>query len=241
MNEKEFIEKILNKESEIPNKFSFMRLIDMIAKYHVNSFDKQKDLLNIVKSEIEKLEIDYYVDFKYDKVIRKIVKNVFSNNLQLRIVESIVLYKDELDLINTLEKDRDKKLLFTCYIIARFYNTEGWVNMSRIELFKLANITLTSKERNITIGKLIQGGYLQDSKKNENLNIKVNFIEGEKALEVKELENVGNQFIAMTKKDYKMCQVCGKLIKINGNKIKFCKQCAYKTKLEKNNEYYHNK
>ena len=78
MNEKEFIEKILNKESEIPNKFSFMRLIDMIAKYHVNSFDKQKDLLNTVKSEIEKLEIDYYVDFKYDKVIRKIVKNVFS-------------------------------------------------------------------------------------------------------------------------------------------------------------------
>ena len=159
----------------------------------------------------------------------------------MRIVESIVLYKDELDLINTLEKDRDKKLLFTCYIIARFYNTEGWVNMSRIELFKLANITLTSKERNITIGKLIQSGYLQDSKKNENLNIKVNFIEGEKALEVKELKNVGNQFIAMTKKDYKMCEICGKLIKIkikNDYSTKYCVKCAKEKELESKRNWW---
>lgn len=59
----------------------------------------------------------------------------------------------------------------------------------------------------------------------------------------KELSNVGNQFIAMTKKDYKICEVCGKLIRVNeknDHSTKYCKQCAKKKELESKRNWWNN-
>ena len=50
--------------------------------------------------------------------------------------------------------------------------------------------------------------------------------------------------MAFIKDDFKLCECCGKLIKIkskDGRPPKYCKKCAYDIKLQKNNEYYHAK
>ncbi|PNX47282.1 MAG: hypothetical protein BV457_05990 [Thermoplasmata archaeon M9B1D] len=239
MNEKEFIYNIIHHKSEIPKNFSFKRLVFIISEYFSNEYNilNKETLYESVIKVINNLNIEYYIDFKYDKTIRGICDKVIEDNIKLKIIEYIPLYDSELELINTLTKDREKKLLFTCYIISRFYNTEGWVNITRAELFKLSNVTATSKDRNIIIGKLIKGGYLFDAQRNDNLNIKVNLLEGEEVLRVKDLENIGNQFISFSKKDYIMCENCGRLVKIKSNRQMYCKQCFRLMELEKYKKY----
>ena len=53
-----------------------------------------------------------------------------------------------------------------------------------------------------------------------------------------EFENLGNTFLNKYKEGYKMCEVCGKLIKIKGANQKYCDKCSPVMKKEKNRLNY---
>ena len=132
-------------------------------------------------------------------------------------------------------------ILFTLFVLAKVNgNNSGWVNNEIKDIFQLANITATIKERASMIYKLYKAGLIGQSQKIDNLSLKVELGQNDElvVLTIDSFENIGNQYISNFKHGWKMCECCGKLFKIKSKTCppKYCKTCAYDIKLKQVNE-----
>lgn len=241
MNEEELLLDILDKNT-MPDNMSGGYLIRLLVLEYKNDFTEKKDLVEFISKTCKSLNIKYYVEYKYDLKIKKIVNDMWDKEGDIRKLESVPLYKSELDIIKSCKTEREKKLLFVCYIIARLYNTE-WVNLADKDLFEMANMTMTNNNRQIFLYNMIKDGYLSQSNKNQNMALKVNNVSDGKedvAIEVKSFDNLGNQLLVLLKDNYKQCEICGKLIRIkskNDGSSKYCKDCKLDAHCEAQKEY----
>ena len=237
MNEKEYIREILVSKKK-PEELGMGYFITLIAKYYFDKSDTVDTLSNIVKKKILEFNIDNYQEYKYHTKIVKVCSSLFDNsiNTEFREQEYIPIYENELSIIESLPNDRQKKIMFTLFVLARYMDCGGWINKKTSqgisEVFKLANVTLTSDKRNELLHDLYINGYITFVKKIDNLNIKVQLDDsGDIVYKLKDFNNIGNQYIGNFKKGYKQCENhgCGRLFKIKtiGRPQKYCKKCAY--------------
>ena len=249
LNEKEYIRNIIASGVK-PDTISNGYLITLIAKYY---FDKDKspdDLIDIVKKKMLDFNIEGYQEYRYSNKIKKSCIELYDLELDklFRELEYIPIYEKELKVVESLPNDRQKKFMFTLYAIARYMNCDGWVNKKDSkglsEVFKLANITLSSDKKNELLHDLYSNGYIHFGKKVNNLNIRVELSDEDDIViyKIKEFENIGNQYIGNFKKGYKQCSNpgCGRKIKIkskNDYSTKYCSKCAKEIKLRQVNEY----
>ena len=218
--------------------------ITLIAKYYLPLLTDSKSLSDIVKKELLEFDLDNYQEYKYHNKIMKICASLFDGSIDknFREQEYIPIYENELKVIESLPNDRQKKLMFTFFALARYMNCDGWINKKTSkgisEVFKLANVTLTSDKRNELLHELYVNGYISLGKKVDNLNIKVQLDDsGDVVYKVKDFNNLGNQYIGNFKKGYKQCKCCGKKIKDTGNKKMYCEKCAIEKQLESDRKY----
>lgn len=246
LNERDFIRSVLlNKQK--PNDISIEYLIKLIAKYYYYPGIETDELIDIVKSKMLEFDIFEYQEYLYInkiKVICAAICDPESTVRNLKEIEYIPIYKKELDVINTLKLDREKKIMFTLYAVARYRNSYGWTNIKNSAgisgLFQLADVILPSDKRNILLHYLYTNGYIEFGKKIDNLNIRVNLIsKGDIAYKIKDFEHLGNQFIGNFKNGYKMCAApnCFKYIKANGHNTRYCKQCSDEKRVERYKKY----
>lgn len=244
LNEKKYIREILvsgNKPDNISNGY----LITLIAKYYFNK-DKDLDvLIDTVKKKIFEFNIEGYQEYRYANKIKKTCLELYelqSNNI-FRELEYVPIYEKELEVVESLPNDRQKKFMFTLFAIARYMNCEGWINKKDSkgisEVFKLANVSLPTDKRNELLYELHSNGYIHFGKKVNNLNIRVDLDDTDDTIvyKVTQFENIGNQYIGNFKKGYKQCKCCGKKIKDTGNKKMYCVKCAGKKHLEADRKY----
>lgn len=207
--------------------------ITLIAKYYYSDKLSSEELSDIVKGKILEFDLDNYQEYKYHNRIVAVCDGIFSGSVvrNLKEIEYIPIYESELSFINSLLNDQQKKIMFTFFAVARYMDCDGWINKKTSkdisEVFKLANVTLTSDKRNELLHELYVDGYISFGKKVNNLNIKVQLCDsGEIGYKVKEFANLGNQYIGNFKKGYKQCKNCGKVIKETVKNRKYCKLCA---------------
>ena len=227
-----------------PDDLSMGYFIVLIAKYYLSDEMDTESLSKIVKEKLLEFNLDNYQEYKYHNKIMKVCTSLFDGSIDknFREQEYIPIYENELKLIESLPNDRQKKLMFTFFVLARYMDCDGWINKKTSkgisEAFKLANVTLTSDKRNELLHELYVNGYISLGKKVDNLNIKVNLDDsGEVVYKVKEFNNIGNQYIGNFKKGYKQCKCCGKKIKIKSEKdysTKYCDKCSYEKHKEIN-------
>ena len=227
-----------------PDDLSMGYFITLIAKYYLPMLTDSKSLSDIVKKELLEFDLDNYQEYKYHNKIMKICASLFDGSIDknFREQEYIPIYENELKVIESLPNDRQKKLMFTFFALARYMNCDGWINKKTSkgisEVFKLANVTLTSDKRNELLHELYVNGYISLGKKVDNLNIKVQLDDsGDIVYKVKDFNNLGNQYIGNFKKGYKQCKCCGKKIKDTGNKKMYCTKCANQSLLESYKKY----
>lgn len=247
LNEKKYIEKII-KESKLPNTITPNAMITCLTKYYYEKNIPLNELNDLVCSQMKNfnLGVEQYQEYKAKIRIKRVYNDIVNNKtFLLKEYDYIPLYKSEYEKIMLCENDRERKLLFTIYILARYTNKYGWVYYSENDIYKLANVSHTNKNKSDIISKLISDGFVKDTKKVNDLKIGVDLSNGDEdvILKVSELSYLGNQFIAFVKPGYKVCVGCGKLIKIKSktNTPKYCNSCAYNTKLKQNNQYYFEK
>lgn len=227
-----------------PDDLSMGYFIILIAKYYLPLLTDSKSLSDIVKKELLEFDLDNYQEYKYHNKIIKICTFLFdgSTDKNFREQEYIPIYENELKVIESLPNDRQKKLMFTFFALARYMDCDGWINKKTSkgisEVFKLANVALTSDKRNELLHELYSNGYISLGKKVDNLNIKVNLDDsGEIVYKVMDFNNLGNQYIGNFKKGYKQCKCCGKKIRNTGNKKMYCEKCANQSLLESYKKY----
>ena len=218
-----------NKPDDLPMGY----FITLIAKYYLSDDIDVESLSKIVKEKLLEFNLENYQEYKYHNKILKVCISLFDRSIDknFREQEYIPIYDNELKMIESLPNDRQKKLMFTFFALARYMDCDGWINKKTSkgisEAFKLANVTLTSDKRNEILHELYMNGYISFGKKVDNLNIKVQLDDsGEIVYKVKEFNNLGNQYIGNFKKGYKQCKCCGKKIKITAPNKMYCNKCS---------------
>lgn len=227
-----------------PDGLSMGYFITLIAKYYLSDEIDVESLSKIVKEKLLEFDLENYQEYKYHNKIMKICTSLFDGSIDknFREQEYVPIYENELKVIESLPNDRQKKLMFTFFALARYMNCDGWINKKTSkgisEVFKLANVTLTSDKRNELLHELYSNGYISLCKKVDNLNIKVQLDDsGEIVYKVMNFNNLGNQYIGNFKKGYKQCKCCGKKIRIKSDKdysTKYCDKCSYEKHKEIN-------
>ena len=177
INEYNYVKQILDTKV-IPKGVSNKRVLLYIAKYYFNPVLSVNEMKKLVFEKMLefKLSIDYYQEYKYDSYVKGICQKLLSNELspEFRRIDSVNIYQSELDIISRGESDKEKKLLFTLFVLAKINGTNsGWVNNEIKDIFQLANVTATIKDRALLLHKLYKAELIGQNRKNDKLGCKV--------------------------------------------------------------------
>lgn len=234
MNEKKYVEDILTKNAfpdTITGESSKVYVQSLILKYGYSLGLRDQELIDYVFEKVKVLRGNEltFKEYKYLPALKKRIKDNAKENIVpvLREVDEVPIYQAELDYLSTLSTIQEKKFVFTCFILARLYNRDGWVNTKKTELFKLANISMKKDKRNAFMRNLIEQGVITRNKKNNADNTRVQLIpEGDIVGTIASLENLGNQYSAKFREGYTQCKLCEKIFKKKTNNQTYCKNCS---------------
>ena len=248
VNEYEYIENII-RDSVIPNNISIQKLMFLLAKYfYKEEINNAREYVELIFNKLKQFDLpSTFQKYKYENYLSNLCAKLLSGeiNHNLRKNISINFYESEFNKINSCETDKQKKLLFTLYGLAKINeHSNGWINYKLKDIFMLANITATVKERALLIYELYRNGYITQTRKNDMLSYKVELGDNNEdvVMIIDCFENLGNQYIVKHKDGWKMCKICGKLFKARGKNSKYCKSCSKDRELnfkkQRNKKYY---
>lgn len=230
LNEYEWAEQMI-KNHELGKKP--IETISRVAKYYyANQYSKQ---------EVRKLLDTFLMQcdpsaslVHWSDTLDRVTKGV--DRFPLIRLEEISVTKNELSKIELLKGKQIRRLAFTLLCIAKYWNAVSdannhWVNSSDKEIMQMANINTSIKRQSMMFGELRDAGFIRFSKKIDNLNVQVLFIEdGEVAIHIQDLRNIGYQYLKYYGEPYFDCANCGLTVKIQeptrGRRQKYCPSCA---------------
>lgn len=213
-----------------------------IARYYYSEGYKKKEIVGLLEDFILKCDPTINI-VKWQLAIDKQVK--MADKYKLIDIPGISITQNEMKKIQSLEGVLLQRLMFTMLCLAKFGNTVNpnnncWVNRQDKDIFRLANITITSKRQSLMINDLWTAGYIGYSRVVDNVNINVKIIdeESEEAIFVSDFRNLGNQYMRHCRGGYIECQCCGKVVRQTNNKQKYCNECAIEINRQKSIERY---
>lgn len=153
-------------------------------------------------------------------------------------IEKICITKQEAEKINSFKKKQLRRLAFTLLCVAKYWDkvsptNNHWVNIPDTEIMKMANISTSIERQSAMFAELREAGAIKFSKKIDSLNVQVLFSdEGDSptVLEVKDLRNLGYQYMKFCGGPYFECTSCGLVTRQKdpnkGRKQIYCDSCA---------------
>lgn len=208
--------------------------------------EKATYLANKLDNVLLQFDFENYQSYLMFNQLKKACSTVIKYDLQLKnYINGIPLLSDELENIKRCETDREKKVLFACYIYARYKDKNGRIDddIVKKQLFDMANVKGTKLELNKVIKSLREKEFISQSFVNSNITIWVDMGSGEEILNVTDFNTLGNQIMVYLKPDYKMCECCKRPYKIKKHDYssKYCTSCANKLHKEQDKEYQRKK
>jgi len=159
----------------------------------------------------------------------------------LREIDRIDITQSELDHIETLRNLKYQTLLFTMLCFSKLYNTvseknNGWVNISIPELYRTARVTVKYRnDKFLYLNDIEKSGLISFAKKNDNLNLKINFADmhGESVLKINDFRELGYEYLNYTGNGtFVRCSDCNRLIRQTGKNTHYCADCKQERRLE---------
>lgn len=207
-----------------------------VARYYIDNAGcpyTKKDIRN--KLDLFVLQCDPSISIpKWEGLLDFITDKAFKREAIL--IDSIAITEPEMRKINNLEGKQLKRLAFTLLCLAKYWNivnkkNDCWVNNKDNEIMAFANINTSVRRQCGMYAALREAGLVQFSKKIDNTNVKVCFMEdGDIVLKITDLRNLGYQFLKYCGEPYFECLNCGITVKETephkGRKQKYCKECA---------------
>ena len=200
------------------------------------------------KSIVNKIQLAPIIkDFPISVMDKDIIEDISKKAVKypLREIDHIEISFKEIDAINTITRLPHRKLLFTMLCYAKLYNkisenNNGWINTDIKEIYRVSRVTVKHREdKFLFLNDLERDGWISFSKKNDNLNIKVNFVDSELsdniALIVRDFRELGYEYLNyIGEGKFVICKDCHRLIRSTSNKKTYCIVCATKRIKESN-------
>lgn len=229
LDEEKYAEKIID-TGEIGNKpTSTLFLLSKYFRQKMEYGEKKTE------KELNQFMIDNYKNYipaQWEDVIEDISKK--GKKYKLQKIDYIGITQKELDEISKVYNLKYEKLLFTMLCYAKLYNhlsetNNGWVNTDIKELYKVARVTVKYRnDKFLYLNDLEATGLISFSNKNDNLNMKINFVDQstDYVLKVDDFRELGYIYQQYTNNGtFINCKECGRLIKKTNNKCLYCNDC----------------
>lgn len=238
LNEKEHAEKCLQEGNIGDNPFE---TISILARYYYTCLGyRKKKIYTLLIEFLSKYYSAYELnEFSWQTSVERVAAN--AGKYPLHQIDGVKITKSEMETIKSIHNANLERLMFTMLCLAKFWNLKneknnGWVNYTAKDIFTYARISSNSYERDIKIGKLWNMGLLEFSKRNDNLNCRVTFINDndDEALFVSDFRELGYEYLYYCGERFIRCGECGILTKNNPNGTKkYCEDCSEYTPINK--------
>lgn len=229
LNEEEYAKRIID-TGEVGNKptstlFLLSRYFRQKMEYGEKKTEKELNqfMVNNYKN---------YIPAQWEDIIEDIAKK--GKKYKLQKIDYIGITQKELDKISKVCNLKYEKLLFTMLCYAKLYNhlsetNNSWVNTDIRELYKIARVTVKYRnDKFLYLNDLEATGLISFSNKNDNLNMKINFVDQftDYVLKVDDFRELGYIYQQYTNNgSFTNCKECGRLIKKTNNKCLYCNDC----------------
>lgn len=229
LNEEEYAKRIID-TGEVGNKptstlFLLSRYFRQKMEYGEKKTEKELNqfMVNNYKN---------YIPAQWEDMIEDIAKK--GKKYKLQKIDYIGITQKELDKISKVCNLKYEKLLFTMLCYAKLYNhlsetNNSWVNTDIRELYKIARVTVKYRnDKFLYLNDLEAAGLISFSNKNDNLNMKINFVDQftDYVLKVDDFRELGYIYQQYTNNgSFTNCKECGRLIKKTNNKCLYCNDC----------------
>ena len=211
--------------------------LSRVSKYYYENHYSKKEIRSLLDSFM--LQCDPSASLvHWSDMLDKVAKNV--SKFPLIRLDGVDITGEELAKIETLEGKQIRRLAFTLLCVAKYWDAasernNGWVNTSDKEIMQMANINTSIKRQSLMFAELRDAGFIRFSKKIDNLNVQVQFIQaGETAIHIQDFRNLGYQYLKYYGGAYFECENCGLTVKAQspakGRPQKYCPSCAVEVK-----------
>ena len=230
LNEHEWAEKMIDTHSLGAKPFE---TLCRVAKYYIDKNYSKKETRRLLDTFL--LQCDPTASLpKWSETLDYAVTRATKYNAIM--VDHIDITKSEMDVIDSLKGTQIRRLAFTLLCLAKYWNCvnpqgDNWVNNKDNEIMRMANINTSIKRQSLMYHTLNQLGLIRFSKKVDNTNVRVCFVQGgEVILRVSDFRNLGYQYLKYHGEPYFECENCGLTVKRrdkgSGRKQKYCPACA---------------
>lgn len=220
----------------------------LLGKYYriKKNLDKEQTFNKL--NEFMENNYKNYNSALWEDIIEDISKK--ANKYSLKQLDCIGVTQQELDKISDIDNLKYQKLLFTMLCYAKLYNcisenNNNWINADIKEIFRVARVCVKYRnDKFLYLNDLEKTGLISFSNKNDNLNIRVNFVDmnGEKVFSISDFRELGYEYLDyIGNGKFIRCIECEKLIKKTNNKCLYCSQCSKEIKNAQNKKYYKEK
>ena len=247
LNEKKQAEYIIEK-GEVGNKPT--STLFLLAKYYRQKENLNKEQTFNKLNEFMEKNYKNYNSATWEDIIEDISKK--ANKYPLREIDYIEITKSEIDTIRNICNIKYEKLLFTMLCYAKLYNkisdkNNGWVNTDIKEIFRVARVSVRYRnDKFLYLNDLETAGLISFSNKNDNLNLRVTFIDdnSETILRVDDFRELGYEYLNyIGDGKFIRCDCCKRLVRKKSKHdgvTKYCNECKYKKQLEWSKQTYNN-
>lgn len=229
LDEEKYAKKIID-TGEVGNKPTFT--LFLLSKYFRQKMEYGEKR---TEKELNQFMVDNYKNYipaQWEDVIEDIAKK--GKKYKLQKIDYIGITQKELDEISKVCNLKYEKLLFTMLCYAKLYNylsetNNGWVNTDIRELYKVARVTVKYRnDKFLYLNDLEATGLISFSNKNDNLNMRINFVDQstDHVLKVDDFRELGYIYQQYTNNGtFTNCKECRRLIKKTNNKCLYCNDC----------------
>ena len=197
----------------------------LLGKYYrvKENLDKEQTFNKL--NEFMERNYKNYNSALWEDIVEDISKK--ANKYSLREIDSLCITQDELDKISEIDNLKYQKLLFTMLCYAKLYNcisenNNGWINADIKEIFRVARVSVKYRnDKFLYLNDLEKTGLISFSNKNDNLNIRVNFVDmdGKKVFNISDFRELGYEYLNYIGNcKFIRCVECGRLIKKTNNR-----------------------
>lgn len=239
MNEYELAEKLLSDRDLGADPIGSLSCVSRY--YRANKYSSEE-----IRGMLDVFLLQCYPDaslVKWSDTLDHIVKK--SAKRPIVAIDYIPITHSELDKINSLEGIQLRRLAFTVLCVAKYWDRVNgdnghWVNNSDRELMVMANISTSLRRQSHMLCELRDAGLIRSSKKIDVTNVQVLFCDddGAPAVEIRDLRNIGYQYMKMYYPGYYVCEHCGITSKQpeghRGRPRKYCVSCAQEVRTQQN-------
>ena len=227
MNERIEAERII-KNGEI--NFDTGEKLSLLARYYAHIGKKPKEIRLLLEDIMTKHYYNYHPD-DWEMSLQKYVNK--ANKYPIVEIDEIPITKNELQTISQIKDKKLEKLAFVLLVLAKFCNmrnekNNNWVMVDEYSVFSRARITGTTIAQYSCFYKLAKMDLITYSKKVDNINVRVGFIDNDSdiVLKVTDLRELGYQYLMYKGEKFIKCAECGIVTRATIHNKKYCKSCA---------------